>query len=57
MHQAQRARDLPRFEEAVEALRCEKDDEIRQLKAHVSELEQTLERERSCFDTADAAAR
>jgi len=55
--QAQRARDLPKFEQAVQALAAEKNQEQQQLSATIAQLKLSVERERSALHAAHASAR
>jgi len=55
--QVQRARDLPKFEQAVEALAFDKNQQISDLEATLRQSAETLRRERAAFDLADSAAR
>ncbi len=54
---AQRARDLPKFEQAVQALAAEKNQEQQQLSATIAQLNLSLEQERSALHAAHACAR
>ena len=55
--QAQRARDLPTFEQAVQRLVSEKAQEQQQLAATVAQLNRSLQQERAALHAAHLSAR
>lgn len=55
--QAQRARDLPKFEQAVQRLVSEKAQEQQQLAATVAQLNRSLQQERAALHAAHLSAR